>query len=104
MSELKQIPEQIDVGTRVANALNNGKDVVIIDAPTGWGKTGLAYQIYNQTGKRTLILNNNNVLVNQYIDLIENNAPECVSCKGKNNYVCGRDSTMTPASSRCTKK
>ena len=104
MSELKQIPEQIDVGKRVANALNNGKDVVIIDAPTGWGKTGLAYQIYNQTGKRTLVLNNNNVLVNQYIDLIENNAPECVSCKGKNNYVCGRDSTMTPASSRCTKK
>ena len=103
MSELKQIPEQIDVGIRVANALND-KDVVIIDAPTGWGKTGLAYQIYNQTGKRTLILNNNNVLVNQYIDLIENNAPESISCKGKINYVCGRDDNMTPASSKCDKK
>ena len=101
--KLKQIQEQIDVGTRVANALVD-KDVVIIDAPTGWGKTGLAYQIYNATKLRTLILNNSNVLVNQYIDLIEENVDDSISCKGKNNYKCARDSKMTPASSKCKKR
>ena len=78
--KLKQIPEQIDVGNKVADAFANNKDVIIIDAPTGWGKTGLAYQIYNSTKLRTLILNNNNVLVNQYIDLIEESIQEIIKC------------------------
>lgn len=102
--KLKQIPEQIDVGNKVADAFANNKDVIIIDAPTGWGKTGLAYQIYNSTKLRTLILNNNNVLVNQYIDLIEESIQDCVSCKGKSNYECARDSKITPASSKCSKR
>lgn len=103
MTVLKDIPEQIEIGERVAKLLRE-KDVVIIDAPTGWGKTGLAYQIYKAMNCRTLVLNNNNVLVNQYIDLLEENLQEeCSSCKGANNYQCRKDPTKTPANSNCAK-
>lgn len=103
MSVLKDIPEQIEVGERVAEILKE-KDVVIIDAPTGWGKTGLAYQIYKAMNCRTLVLNNNNVLVNQYMDLLEENLPdECISCKGATNYECKKDPLKNPATARCAK-
>lgn len=103
MSILKDIPEQIEIGERVVELLKE-KDVVIIDAPTGWGKTGLAYQIYKAYNSRTLILNNNNVLVNQYIDLLEDNLKnECVSCKGATNYKCTKNPTKNPATARCAK-
>lgn len=86
--ELKDKEEQEQVAKDILNELNY-KDAVILEAPTGWGKTGLAYQIWKQSGKRVLILNHSNVLLKQYRDLLELNLKEdSVSCMGKSNYKC----------------
>ena len=69
------------------------------------GKTGLAYQICKQSGLRTLILNNNNVLLDQYIELLEENLEdECISCKGKTNYPCKKDKSKNPANANCIRQ
>lgn len=85
---LKDIDEQRDVANKILDSLNY-KDAVILEAPTGWGKTGLAYQIWKQSGKRVLVLNHSNVLLKQYRDLLELNLKDrSVSCMGKSNYRC----------------
>lgn len=102
-SKLEDRPEQVEVAKNILEELKEN-DAMIIEAPTGWGKTGLAYQIYNQSKKvingkcehsRVLILNHNNKLLDQYIDLLERNVKDCISIKGKRNYQCARNLATT---------
>lgn len=87
-TELKDKVEQEQVANQILDSLNY-KDAVVLEAPTGWGKTGLAYQIWKQSGKRVLVLNHSNVLLKQYRDLLELNLKDkSVSCMGKSNYRC----------------
>lgn len=104
--ELKDIPEQEKVASDILKTLEE-KDAVILEAPTGWGKTGLAYQIYKQAskeGKSVLILNHSNVLLNQYIDLLERNIDTSISLMGKSNYKCYKNNHLTVDKAECGSK
>lgn len=101
---LQDKEEQREVADRILKSLETN-DNVILEAPTGWGKTGLAYQIYKQSGKRVLILNHSNVLLKQYMQLLEDNLKdECVSLMGKSNYRCFKNCNKTVSEARCDAK
>lgn len=98
---LKDKEEQKEIANRVLKSLET-KDNVILEAPTGWGKTGLAYQIFKQSGKRVLILNHSNVLLKQYVDLLEHNLKDdCISIMGKTNYRCFKNCNKNVVEAKC---
>lgn len=101
---LQDKEEQKEVALNILGELQDN-DNVILEAPTGWGKTGLAYQIYKQSGKRVLVLNHSNVLLNQYIDLLEKNLKdESVSLMGKSNYNCYQSCEKMVSTAECSEK
>lgn len=102
--KLQDKDEQKEVALNILGELQEN-DNVILEAPTGWGKTGLAYQIYKQSGKRVLVLNHSNVLLNQYIDLLEKNLKdESVSLMGKSNYKCYQNCDKLVSTAECSDK
>lgn len=102
--KLKDKEEQRLIADKILQSLET-KDNVILEAPTGWGKTGLAYQIYKQSGKRVLILNHSNVLLKQYMELLEDNLKdECISIMGKTNYKCFKNCNKNVVEAKCDSK
>jgi Rad3-related DNA helicase len=92
----KEQQEAIDL--IIDNIENNGIENIILDAPTGSGKSIIAmylsnyfYEKYNKTG---YILTSNLALQDQYeSDFYRFNQPNFISLKGYQNYTCSVSNT-----------
>ena len=86
---IKDIPFQIDVAKRILGEFEKGVKNVLLIAPTGCGKSGIAYQVYNQSLNKICILSHLKTLQDQYDELFSNlNNSLCI--KGQSNYECLR--------------
>lgn len=85
----KARPLQREIIEQTISAFENGKRHVIISAPTGIGKSVIAYAVANyfeRDGGSSYILTSQKILQEQYsTDL------HVPSIKGRSNYICKRD-------------
>lgn len=89
---IKDDPYQIEVARQIAEAFEEGIQDVFLEAPTGSGKSGIAYFVHRETGYKTCVISHQKVLLDQYEDLL---SPYCVTIKGKGNYECLVDPSCT---------
>lgn len=78
----------------------NKYDNVILSAPTGAGKSFIAWFVLNELNKKSIILNHQKVLIDQY-DENFGKLENVVSIKGKNNYECYLNPLVTVDMSDC---
>lgn len=74
---------QIDVLKQVSKALREGYKFIIIQAPTGVGKSVIGYTILNAFGEG-YICTSTKALQTQYLE----DFPELVDVKGRSNFTC----------------
>ena len=67
---LQRFSHQDKLSDIIANEFNDN-EIIIAQIPPGWGKSGLAYYIHEKLDTKSLILNHNRVLVDQYEDLFK---------------------------------
>lgn len=75
---------QLDAIAFAANAFNSGKDVVIIEAPTGIGKSAIAYTLMEMVN-RSYYLTVTKILQDQ---LVSEFGDELIELRGRANYPC----------------
>jgi Rad3-related DNA helicase len=90
---------QLDIAQRVVDAFST-HDVVVLEAPTGSGKSGIAYFTNELMGGSCAILSHQKILQDQYESLL-NGAPGVISVKGRDNYECLVDPELTVAHAYC---
>jgi len=84
---LKRISDQINISKDISNKFQKFNNI-ILDAPTGSGKSGIAYFTYEQSNKpKTIILMHQKILQDQYYKLFSS-IDDLVVIKGKDNYNC----------------
>lgn len=92
MAGFKKFQYQVDLAERIVKSLDDN-DIAICAIPCGYGKTGIAYWLHKIYGKRSIILNHNRILVDQYDDLYHD--LDDIGCvKGKSNYPCALDKSV----------
>jgi Rad3-related DNA helicase len=83
-------PQQIEMVERIDEAFDSGKKTVVVEAPTGSGKTHVgmtfARQERDENEKGTFFLSSLKTLQDQYLQLFPE--PELVTLKGRNAYSC----------------
>jgi Rad3-related DNA helicase len=62
-------------------------DDVILEAPTGWGKSAVAYLVHEKLGGKSTILMHQKTLQDQYMDFF-GDREDTLTIKGKNAYIC----------------
>lgn len=94
---------QVDLAQRILDVLSN-KKTVLLSCPCGYGKSGVAYQLFDlnlqRNGTNSVILNHNKMLVDQYEDLMKGR-PEVVCIKGKSNYFCALEQSIPCDEAKC---
>lgn len=80
---------QREIIEKIINAFNNGKTHVILQAPTGTGKSCIAYAIAKYFGE-AYILTNQKILQEQY-----NKELHIPYILGRSNYLCKKDNNLT---------
>lgn len=90
MSKFQYIDNQIDVAKIVSKALRSDKKYVLLQSPTGSGKSGIAYLAHEITklfndGITTNVMMHQKVLQDQYEELF---SEKTITIKGKDNYSC----------------
>lgn len=91
---------QIKIAEQVKNYFDRGIKNIIISAPTGYGKTGIAWFIHEVLNMPTTVLSHQKILQDQY-DALLNNQKGFLTIKGKENYKCRLNSAITVKSARC---
>lgn len=89
---IEERPEQVRVAKKIAKYFQNGTDVVILEAPTGSGKSALAFFVHQfmkeqNAESRSIILSHQLILQDQYEQFLDNKH-SVISVKGKSNYEC----------------
>ena len=94
MPNFKKLDYQVELAEKIVRSLDKN-DIAICAIPCGYGKTGIAYWLHKLYGKRSIILNHNRILVDQYDELYHD--IDDIGCvKGKSNYLCPLD-TFAPS-------
>lgn len=96
--KIRQDPEQLKIAQQIHDAFNEGVVDIFLEAPTGYGKSGIAYFAHNLTGYSTAVLSHQKILLDQYDNLLRNYA---CTVKGKANYPCAIDGDVTVDQALC---
>lgn len=83
---------QEKVVQKIIDIFDSGKNNVFLCAPTGSGKSGIGYCLHSsfrdrEKGHKSLLLNHQKVLVDQYSDFL-GKEKDVLCIKGKDNYIC----------------
>lgn len=93
--KFKPRPQQIEIFNSVKKSINNGKKFILLNSPTGSGKSYLAFMVANwyknyvNTSAKFDIITNSKLLQQQYkdeFDIIKD-------LRGQSNYKCARHHT-----------
>jgi len=93
--KFKPRPQQIEVFNLVKKSINNGKKFVLLNSPTGSGKSYLAmmfmnwYRNYVDSSSKFDIITNSKILQQQYKDEFD----FICDLRGQSNYKCHRHNT-----------
>ena len=98
MSKIRQDPYQIEIADKIKEAFDEGANDIFLQAPTGAGKSGISWFIHSRNKLSVTTLSHQKVLLDQYQDLIQN---YCITIKGKNNYRCAIDSSVSVDHANC---
>ena len=79
----KPRPKQVRVLDQICNAFNSGKKIIVLEAPTGFGKSPVAVCVAKTLGSSWFVSANKN-LQTQYA----NDFPWLRTIKGKDNFEC----------------
>lgn len=87
--QIENRPEQTKVVEEICKAFKSGKNTVVLSAPTGWGKSILAWRVAHELSMSVAVLSHQKVLQDQYNDTFWDGIPsEFCTLKGKGNYRC----------------
>jgi Rad3-related DNA helicase len=92
---------QRDACEQIINHIINGKKIIILDAPTGSGKSAIAYTIASYMND-SYFLTSQKILQKQYEDSFRKFKNGINSIKGKANYNCIKDSRLQCDMGLCT--
>ena len=81
----KIIEKQVNIAKQIKQHILDGKKNIILQAPTGSGKSGIAYNLHRLFNVKSYILMHQKILQDQYEDLL---GDEALVIKGKENYDC----------------
>lgn len=90
--KIRQDPDQIAIANQIKEAFDEGYNDIFLTAPTGSGKSGVAWFTHSLNKLRTCVVSHQKILLDQYQDLLVN---YCCTVKGKSNYKCKIDSSIT---------
>jgi Rad3-related DNA helicase len=85
---------QPDVCKRIINAYKKGKKYVVLQAPTGSGKSVISYTIasyFASQGQKTFVLTSQKGLQDQYVNDFADAINPVFTVKGAGNYKCDLD-------------
>lgn len=91
------LPGQREAIESVIDQFNDGKDIVLLDAPTGSGKSLCAMVVAKAMNQSGLISVMTKALQEQYL----RDFPFLVNIKGRNNYQCAKDESFTVDEAPC---
>lgn len=97
---IRRIPEQLEIAQQIADAFANGAEDVFLEAPTGSGKSGIAYFAHDLSGYDTGICSHQKVLQDQYQELLKDQNG-FITLKGKVNYKCRRMTNLRVDQAPC---
>lgn len=99
---IEQRPEQTKIVDEIIEALDSGVTNVVLSAPTGWGKSILAWRVAKELGLSAAVLSHQKVLLDQYHSTFwEDDFKEFATLKGKQNYPCPVKKGLTAALAPC---
>ena len=79
--------EQKEILDKVLEAISNDKKFILVEAPTGVGKSAISVNLghfFGAENKKSYILTTQKILQDQYVEDFNN----VTSIKGKDNYTC----------------
>lgn len=89
--DAKRLQGTFDIGQQVLNAYAEGRQNAIVNAPTGFGKSFLAFylaEVFKCLEGDAYILTPNKFLQEQYLQDIQKKKLSMVMLQGQNNYTC----------------
>lgn len=86
---IREDKNQLKVAQEIVDAFEDGCKCVVLNAPTGSGKSGIAWFASKLYNKSACVLSHQKVLQDQYHELLGDKCPfEFSTLKGKENYSC----------------
>ena len=93
--DVERLEYMFTIGDQVLDHWKEGRQIVIANAPTGFGKSFLAFyvsSIFKHMKSDSYILTPNKFLQEQYAsDVTEKKFDDVAMLKGQNNYVCSKN-------------
>lgn len=100
---IREDKEQMHIAEKIADYFSNGVKNIVLSAPTGSGKSGIAWFTHKLSDKSTAVLSHQKVLQDQYFNLLGNlEEKEFITLKGKDNYNCLKSDKLTVATAPCS--
>ena len=84
---IRPIESQLKLAEKIDSLYKKGIKNIVLEAPTGNGKSGIAWFTHKITKMKACVLSHQKILQDQYHDLLRNEVDFC-TLKGKNNYTC----------------
>jgi len=103
MAKIRNDEYQISVAKKIVDLFDSGVQNVVLEAPTGSGKTGIAWFVHQLSKYTTTVLSHQKVLQDQYESLLgSDNYIDFLTLKGKANYECILNKKWTVESAPCS--
>jgi len=98
--KFKRIDSQIRIATKISKLFELGTDIIVLDAPTGIGKSAISYLVHEISKRNAINLMHQKILQDQYDELFNDNN-NVVSVKGKDNYFCAKFRGLSVSEAPC---
>ena len=100
---IREDKEQIDIAEKISDYFSSGVKNIVLSAPTGSGKSGIAWFTHKLYNKSTAVLSHQKILQDQYFNLLGNlKEEEFITLKGKDNYKCLKSDKLTVTTAPCS--
>lgn len=94
---------QLEISQRICDAISSGKKNIVLEAPTGSGKSGMAWFTHKLSNLSTAVLSHQKILQDQYNGLLGNlDYRQFLTLKGQNNYKCNLNNKVTVDFAECS--
>ena len=98
---IRPIESQLKLAEKIDSLYKNGVKNIVLEAPTGNGKSGIAWFTHEQTKLKACVLSHQKILQNQYHELLKTKI-DFTTFKGKNNYICAKYPKLTADIAPCS--